>query len=182
MSKEKGFCIWLFGLSGAGKTTLGDRLFVELDDIGLEMDIFDGDVVRRLLTPDLGYSLEDRFAHIRRVAFVVKALIMHGVNVVCSFITPLKAMRYFLQQYIPNLLLIECRASVQCCMERDVKGMYIKALTGEIIDFTGLTQLYEPGEGEEFLSLDTEHLEVDQSFDYMMSFLEDFKVFKDDRD
>jgi adenylylsulfate kinase len=176
MSKEKGFCLWLFGLSGAGKTTLGDKLYVKLDGLDLDMDMFDGDTVRRILTPDLGFSLDDRFTHIRRVAFVVRALIMHGVNVVCSFITPLKAMRYFLQQYIPNLLLIECKASIQCCMGRDPKGMYAKALNGEIKDFTGLTQLYEPGEGEEWLSVDTWHLEADQSFKYIMDCLRESAV------
>lgn len=154
----EGKIIWFWGLSGSGKTTLADKLCNKLmyklrtaeqeGQIGVVSDIqrLDGDIVRQSLTKDLGFSIEDRFEHIRRVAFVADLLSRHEVLVICSFITPLKAMRMFLREYLGDrLILIECRCPLEECMRRDPKKLYRAALYGKINNMTGLTSPFEAG-------------------------------------
>jgi len=161
----KGKIIYFYGLSGSGKTTLSDLLAKHLDNdrelnpgfrritdttegvlckYGQGIQRLDGDNVRQELTRDLGFSLEDRFEHIRRVAFVADLLSRHGVTVISSFITPLTAMRIYLRQKFGNrLILVYLHCPIHECIRRDVKGLYKKALSGEIKEFTGLTQTFE---------------------------------------
>jgi len=157
--KETGICIWLFGKPASGKTTLADRLWGRLNILGYEkVERLDGDIVRGALTRDLGFSLEDRFENVRRVAWVAKKLVENGIVVIASFITPLKAMRFFLKRYIPHCILIEIDASIEECMSRDPKKLYQSALEGEIKEFTGLTQAYEEG-GAYLINTENEKIE-----------------------
>jgi len=175
----KATCIWFFGLSGAGKTTIANKLRDKFLVRGLKVQRLDGDVVRKILTKDLGFSMEDRFEHIRRVVFVAKLLMKNGINVVASFITPLKSMRYYIKQELgEKCLLIECRCGLQTCIERDVKGLYAKALNGIIKDFTGLTQPYERGGNEVFWVLNTEDFEPKESLKNLVEKFKCFKVFE----
>lgn len=139
----KGKIIWLYGLSGSGKTTLADLLAERIPN----SERLDGDIVRKTLTRDLGFSIEDRFENIRRIAFVADLLSKHGVNVICSFITPLEVMRIYLRKVLGDrlrLIYIEC--SLEECIKRDPKGLYAKALSGEIEGMTGLTSPFEIGD------------------------------------
>lgn len=172
-------CIWFFGLSGSGKTTIADKLVCEFKERGLPVERLDGDIVRGALTRDLGFSLTDRFEHIRRVTYVAKILMKNGINVIASFITPLRAMRYYIQKELgQKCLLVECKCCIETCMERDVKGLYEQALNGNIGEFTGLTQKYETPINEAFWILDTEWLAPDQSLENLMKTFESFKVFE----
>jgi len=176
---DKAVCIWFFGLSGAGKTTIADKLKDEFLVRGLKVERLDGDIVRGALTRDLGFSIEDRFEHIRRVVLVAKMLIKNGINVIASFITPLRAMRYYIQQELGDkCLLVECQCDIHTCMERDIKGLYKKSLNGEIKDFTGLTQPYEEGEGEVFWFLNTNSYEPNDSLKDLLETFKSFKVFE----
>lgn len=141
----KGRVFWFYGLSASGKTTLADAFAKKLQKDEHQVLRLDGDITRKFLTKDLGYSLDDRFENIRRVAWVAKIVSEFGIYVVCSFITPLESMRLFLREFLgKRLVLINLRCRLETCVGRDPKGLYKKALNGEIKNFTGITQVYEP--------------------------------------
>jgi len=153
--EEKGFTVWFTGLSGAGKSTIAEMLFHELRARGLKTEILDGDVVRQNLSKGLGFSKEDRDTNIRRIAFVANLLTRNGVASICCPISPYKAVRDEARALIGDFVEVYVYATVQELAEhRDPKGLYKKALAGEIKGFTGVDDPYEPPENAE-LVLDT---------------------------
>jgi adenylylsulfate kinase len=137
--------IWLTGLSGAGKTTMAVALEKEIQRKGYFTKIFDGDIIREGVNKDLGFSDADRMENIRRTAEIAKLFADHGLIVICSFISPTKAMRELARQIIGEKRFIEVfvNCSLEVCEERDVKGLYKKARQGIIKDFTGIGSVYE---------------------------------------
>jgi adenylyl-sulfate kinase len=144
MADQKGFTLWFTGLSGSGKTALAKRLEPILRERGLKVERLDGDIVRQNLTRDLGFSKEDRDKNIERVTFVAKLLTRNGVAVLCSFISPYIARRDKSRQEIGNFVECYVECPLEALIERDVKGLYKKALNGEIQNFTGVSDPYEP--------------------------------------
>jgi adenylyl-sulfate kinase len=144
MTEQKGFTLWFTGLSGSGKTTLAKALETELRARGLKVERLDGDIVRQSLTRDLGFSKEDRDKNIERVTFVAKLLTRNGVAVLCSFISPYIARRDKSRQEIGNFVECYVECPLDVLTERDVKGLYKRALAGEIENFTGVSDPYEP--------------------------------------
>jgi adenylyl-sulfate kinase len=138
-----GFVLWMTGLSGAGKTTIALILEEELRSRALKVERLDGDVVRESLTRDLGFSKEDREKNIERVTFVAKLLSRNGVVCICSFISPYQAIRDHVRQQTTNFLEVYIDASLDTVMERDIKGLYKKAIAGEIPNFTGISDPFE---------------------------------------
>jgi len=149
--EQQGVTVWFTGLSGAGKTALAIRLEQELRRRGLKVERLDGDIVRQGLTRDLGFSKEDRDKNIERVTFVAKLLTRNGVAVLCSFISPYRAVRANSRQEIGNFVEVYCYASMETLIERDVKGLYKRALAGEIPNFTGVSDPYEEPENPEVM-------------------------------
>ncbi|MBN1137123.1 MAG: adenylyl-sulfate kinase [Anaerolineae bacterium] len=147
--EQKGVTVWFTGLSGAGKTALAIRLEEEMRRRGLKVERLDGDIVRQGLTRDLGFSKEDRDKNIERVTFVAKLLTRNGVAVLCSFISPYRAVRANSRQEIGNFVEVYCHATLDTLIARDVKGLYKKALAGEIPNFTGVSDPYEAPESPE---------------------------------
>lgn len=145
----RGAVLWFTGLSGAGKTTIADRLYDKLRAMGLKVEKLDGDSVRQHLTRDLGYSRQDREENIRRVGYVAKLLSRNGVIVVASFISPYRKQREELRREIENFIEIHVNTPLEICEKRDVKGMYAKARRGEIESFTGISDPYEDPEKPE---------------------------------
>lgn len=143
MTEQQGFTLWMTGLSGAGKTTIAKILEAELKKRELKIERLDGDVVRQSLTRDLGFTKEDRDKNIERVTFVAKLLSRNGVGVVCSFISPYQAVRDNVRSETTNFIEVFIHAPLEVCEDRDVKGMYAKARTGEIANFTGISDPYE---------------------------------------
>ena len=146
MSGERGFTVWLTGLSGAGKTTLGDLVAAEAERRGMLAERLDGDVVREHLSAGLGFSEEDRNTKVARIAWVASRLTRAGVAVVVSAISPYAVARRRARELVePHGAFVEVyvAASVDVCAERDVKGLYARALRGELADFTGVTAPYE---------------------------------------
>ncbi len=153
MQNGKGFVIWLYGLPSAGKTTLANALLERLPALGIQNSLrLDGDVLRKGLCSDLGFSDEDRTENIRRAAHVASLASKAGVAVVASLITPLKELRQLVQSIVGDetlqIAFVQC--SVDECVKRDVKGLYAKALSGKIKGMTGIDSLFEPGEEDEF--------------------------------
>jgi adenylylsulfate kinase len=140
---KQGVTIWLTGLSGSGKSTLAGLLESELRYRGLAVEVLDGDVVRQHLSKDLGFSREDRDANIRRIAFVSKLLTRNGVAVIVAAISPYRTTRDEARREIGRFLEVYVKCPLDELVRRDVKGLYAKALRGEIANFTGVSDPYE---------------------------------------
>jgi len=141
--ERQGFTLWFTGLSGSGKTTLAKLVKKELEAQGLKVERLDGDIVRQSLSRDLGFTKEDRDKNIERVTFVAKLLTRNGVAVLTSFISPYRDVRARSREEIGNFVEVYCKAPLEALIERDVKGLYTKALRGEIENFTGISDTYE---------------------------------------
>lgn len=170
--EQKGVTVWFTGLSGSGKTALAMRLEEELRRRGLKVERLDGDIVRQGLTRDLGFSKEDRDKNIERVTFVAKLLTRNGVAVLCSFISPYRAVRARSRREIGNFVEVYCHAPLETLIERDVKGLYKKALAGEIENFTGISDPYEPPENPE-VTIDSSRETIEESLAKVLGKLEE---------
>ena len=155
--EQQGFTLWFTGMSGAGKTTLATAVEEILRDRGLKVELLDGDVVRTNLSKGLGFSKEDRDTNIKRIGFVCKLLTRNGVVAIGSAISQYREVRDFLRQDIGHFVEVYCKCPMEVLIERDVKGLYKKALAGEIENFTGVSDPYEePLNAEVVVSTDTE--------------------------
>src|SRR5918994_7858004 len=172
MADDKGFTLWFTGLSGAGKTTISKLVEDELRNRGSRLEILDGDVVRENLSKGLGFSKEDRDTNIRRIAFVADLLSRNGVPVITAAISPYREIRNEARELMDGRFIeAYVKASVVACEERDVKGLYAKARAGEIKEFTGVSDPYEPPENPE-LVLETEHQSPEESAQQILTYLE----------
>lgn len=135
--------LWFTGLSGSGKTTITVALEKELKARGLRVERLDGDVVREGLCSDLGFSKQDRDKNIERVAFVAKLLSRNDVIVLCAFISPYRAMRDWVRSQVDKFVEVFVDCPLDVCVERDVKSMYVKAMRGEILNFSVISDPFE---------------------------------------
>src|SRR6478735_2901599 len=173
MAGEKGFTLWFTGLSGAGKTTISELVSDELHKRGSKLEILDGDVIRENLSKGLGFSKEDRDTNIRRIAFVADLLSRNGVPVITAAISPYRELRDEARELMGDRFIeVFVKASVEVCAERDVKGLYEKAFKGEIKEFTGVSDPYEPPLNPE-VTLDTEHESAEESAERVLALLEE---------
>ena len=141
---HEGFAIWLTGLSGAGKSTLAERLVERLREQGAQVELLDGDFVRTNLSQGLGFSREDRDTNINRIGFVAELLARHGVVVVVAAISPYRDAREQVKAKIAKFVEVHVDCSIEVLTERDTKGLYKRALAGELANFTGISDPYEP--------------------------------------
>lgn len=157
---SKGVTVWFTGLPCSGKTTIADKVAEILKEKNLKVERLDGDIVRKGLTSDLGFSKEDRAENIKRVTFVAKLLTRNDVTVLATFVSPYIDRRQKTREEIGDFIEVYVRCSVEECIKRDVKGMYKKALAGEITGFTGIDDPYEaPPKPELIVDTDVETLD-----------------------
>ena len=160
--EHKGFTLWFTGLPCSGKSALADAVAEDLKSRGMKVERLDGDIVRRSLTRDLGFTEEDRNMNIERVTFVAKLLTRNGVAVLASFVSPYNKIRAYSRNEIGNYILVYVKCPVEVCEERDVKGMYAKARAGEIKDFTGINHLFEEPDNVDII-VETSNQTVEES-------------------
>lgn len=168
---ERGFTVWFTGLSGAGKTTIAHRLAPIIRERRGQVELLDGDVVRTNLSKGLGFSKEDRDTNIRRIGFVCQLLTRNGVPVITAAISPYREIRDEVRELIGNFIEVHVDCSLDELVHRDVKGLYAKALRGEIANFTGVSDPYEPPVDPEVV-VHTDRETIDESLAKVVSYLE----------
>jgi adenylylsulfate kinase len=171
-NEQRGFTVWFTGLSGAGKSTLAEMLFHELRRRGPKVELLDGDVVRTNLSKGLGFSKEDRDTNILRIGFVANLLSRNGVATIISAISPYREARSQVRAQIRDFVEVYVYATLEECAKRDVKGLYEKALRGEIKGFTGVDDPYEPPQSPE-IYLDTMTQSPIESLQQILNSLEE---------
>ena len=161
--------LWFTGLSGSGKSTIAERVEAELLRQGVELEYLDGDRVRDIF-PNTGFTKADRDEHIRRIGFLACMLEKHGVVVIASFVSPYADTRREVREECGTFVEIHVATSLEECERRDVKGLYARARSGEIENFTGISDPYEPPDDPE-LRIDTTGSSIEASctavFDYI---------------
>jgi adenylyl-sulfate kinase len=167
----KGFTLWFTGLPCSGKSTLARRVEEILLERGMNVEVLDGDEVREHLSKGLGFSKEDRDTNIRRIGYVAKLLSRNGVVAVGAAISPYKAIRDEVRSWHDRFVEVYVKAPVDILTDRDVKGMYKKALAGQIKHFTGVDDPYEPPENPEVI-VETDKESVDESVTKIVRTLE----------
>ena len=141
---QRGVAVWFTGFSGAGKSTIATALTKELKSQGYGIEVLDGDEIRENLTKGLGFSKEDRDTNIRRIGFVAKLLARNGVIVLVPVISPYRSIREEMREQIGHFVEVFVNAPIEVCEQRAVKGLYKKVRAGEIKQFTGIDDPYEP--------------------------------------
>lgn len=159
-AKKQGLTLWFTGLPSSGKTTIADAVTAKLKESRENVMRLDGDEIRMIYWPELGFSKEDRNKNITRAAHLASMFTRQGTVVVASFISPYRAAREIARQAIGNFVEVYVKCPVEVCIERDRKGLYTKALAGEISNFTGISDPYEePLNPEVLIESDKETIE-----------------------
>ncbi|MBS1801864.1 MAG: adenylyl-sulfate kinase [Acidobacteria bacterium] len=172
---SSGCTLWFTGLSGSGKSTLSQLVATRLRALGARVEVLDGDITRTLLCQGLGFSKEDREENIRRIGFVCELLSRNGVIAIAAAISPYRASRDELRKRIPNFIEIHMNCPVEVLIKRDVKGLYKKALAGEIKQFTGISDPYESPTAPE-LTIDSSKESIESSVARIIQSLEKLEI------
>ncbi len=169
---DRGFIVWFTGLPGAGKTTIATGLEQVLRGRGLKVEVLDGDVVRTHLSKGLGFGKEDRDTNIRRIGFVCKLLARNGVVAIASAISPYRKVRDEVRAEHGDFVEVYVKCPLEVLQQRDVKGLYAKALRGEISNFTGVSDPYEEPPNPEVV-LETDRETEEESLTKLVAKLEE---------
>lgn len=162
--------VWLTGLSGSGKSTIADALMRSLQGVQIKAERLDGDTIRNLF-PDTGFTKEERDRHIKRVGHLASVLEKNGILVIAAFVSPYRSSREFVKSICKNYVEIHVSTSLEECERRDVKGLYKKARSGQIQNFTGVTDPYEAPQNPD-LRIDSEKITVEEAVALILKKLE----------
>jgi len=162
--------VWFTGLSGSGKSTVAAWVARALGDRGLPVEVLDGDTLRDVF-PNTGFSKAERDAHVKRAGYLASRLAFHGVTVIASFVSPYRESRDFVRGLCRDFVEVYVSTPLEECERRDVKGLYARARRGEVRNFTGIDDPYEPPSSPE-LVIDTSRLSVEDAGRRVMELLE----------
>lgn len=168
---DKGFTIWFSGLPSSGKTTIARLLEQKLKQRGLKVEVLDGDIVRQYFSKGLGYTREDRIENLRRIAYVAHLLSRNGIIAICAAVSPYEEARENARKLNERIVEVYTKCPIEVCIERDVKGMYKKALKGEISNFTGISDPFEEPQNADVIC--ETHIETpEESAEKIIKYLE----------
>ncbi len=167
---NKGLSLWLTGLSGSGKSTIAYALYKKLSGSISRIEVLDGDAMREHINKGLGFTKEDRLINIERNAYIAGLLSKHGILVIVPVIAPYKEARAKARSLSENFVEVFVKADIETVKERDVKGLYKKAIAGEIENFTGISDPYEEPENPEIL-INTDKLSIEDSVQNIIDYL-----------
>lgn len=163
------FNLFFTGLPLSGKTTIADKVYTELQKIDIPLERLDSKDVRELI-PDVGFSREDRNRHMHRVGHLIKTLQNNSVSTVASFVAPYRESRKAIREMVQNNIVVYVKADIESCKVRDYKGVYAKALRGELQNFSGVNDVYEAPQHAEIV-IDTDQLSVDEAVEIIIKYI-----------
>jgi adenylylsulfate kinase len=167
--KIEPFNLWFTGLPLSGKTTIADKVYASLENLDIPIERIDSRDLRELI-PDIGYTREDRNRHMRRVGHLIETLQNNSVSTVASFVSPYKESRKAIRQMVQNTIVVYVKADLETCKSRDYKGVYERALRGELKNFTGISDIYEAPEHAEIV-IDTDAMTPDQAVEKIVRYV-----------
>lgn len=167
--KIEPFNLWFTGLPLSGKTTIADKVYEELQKLHIPLERIDSKDIRELI-PDIGYSREDRSRHIHRIGNLIKTLQNNSVSSVASFVSPYQENRKVIREMVKNNVMVYVKADIETCKQRDYKGAYVKAMSGEYQNFSGVNDVYEEPQHAEIV-IDTDKLSIDEAVDIIVKYM-----------
>ena len=167
--KIEPFNLWFTGLPLSGKTTIADKVYEELEKLDIPIERIDSKDIRELI-PDIGYTREDRNRHMHRVGNLIRTLQKNSISTVASFVSPYKESRRAIREMVNNNIVVYIKADIESCKKRDYKGVYAKALSGELKNFSGVDDVYEEPQRAE-ITIDTDKMSVDEAVDVIVKYV-----------
>ena len=167
--KIEPFNLWFTGLPLSGKTTIADKVYEKLQKLDIPLERIDSKDIREMF-PNAGFSKDERNRHIKRIGHLVQTLQKNSISTVCSFVSPYKESRKLIREMVKNNVVVYVKADIEECKKRDYKGVYEKALNGEIKNFTGISDVYEEPQYAEIV-IDTMKTGVDEAVEKIVDFI-----------
>lgn len=171
MGKKKiePFNLWFTGLPLSGKTTIADKVYTELEKLHIPIERLDSKDIRDLI-PGIGFNREDRNRHMHRVGFLIQKLQKNSISTVASFVSPYRESRKAIREMVTNNIVVYIKADIESCKQRDYKGVYEKALAGELQNFSGVNDVYEAPKHAE-VTIDTEMMSADEAAQVIVKYI-----------
>jgi len=167
--KIEPFNLWFTGLPLSGKTTIANKVYEELKKLDIPLERLDSKDIRELI-PNIGYSREDRNRHFKRIGHLIKTLQNNSISTVCSFVSPYRESRKAIRQMVKNNIVVYLKANIETCKKRDYKGVYEKAIKGELQNFTGVNDIYEEPQYAEIV-IDTDKIDIDEAVSIIITYI-----------
>ncbi len=167
--KIEPFNLWFTGLPLSGKTTIADKVYEELEKLHIPIERIDSKDIRELV-PNIGYTREDRNRHMIRIAHLIKTLQKNSISTVASFVSPYRESRKAIREMVKNNIVVYVKADIETCKQRDYKGVYEKALKGELQNFSGINDIYEEPQRAEIV-IDTDSMSADEAAAYIVKYV-----------
>ncbi len=168
-TKIEPFNLWFTGLPLSGKTTIADKVYSELENLHIPIERLDSKDIRDLI-PGIGFSREDRNRHMHRIGFLIQKLQKNSVSTVASFVSPYRESRKAIREMVENNIVVYVKTDIETCKERDYKGVYKKALAGELQNFSGVNDVYEEPQHAEII-IDTDKMSADEAAEQIVKYI-----------
>ena len=169
--KIEPFNLWFTGLPLSGKTTIANKVYEELKNLDIPIERLDSKDIRDVV-PNIGFSRGDRNRHFTRIGHLIKTLQNNSISTVCSFVSPYRESRKAIREMVKNNIVVYLKADIETCKNRDYKGVYEKALKGELQNFTGINDVYEEPQHAEIV-IDTDKVSIEQATQQIVKYIKD---------